>query len=402
MKRCDIQCVVTFMALAVAMAMPASAQTIPLTPADSAPQAANALPITGGQLPPLALPSSPAPPPAPAANALALPLAPQNAAPTDATPAATPNLPSLPASNTAPVASVSALPSAVEPAKIYSYGDSNLSIMFLPEQVIKMKGAIRTFEDSGGAAGAPTQVVQEVVVAAPVEEKIEDPLVYPVFYLASIAYDGPGAWSLWLSGYKITSTKNDTDITVLSVSADSATFLWTPSFSKAMTRRKTDNLFASTDLVKNRLAGLQRASLDEAAGAITFTLRQNQSFAVGYFHVFEGYVDAPTLAELPAAAPSLDATAANALPPQGEGAPPNGAASPQALPNTGGAANFFVSPNQAALRETNPVVPGVPANVNPNGNSQFTNVPPSINQRAAAAVAAPPANVGAPRTQPPI
>ena len=378
MKRCYIHHIAIFTAFVVLAAMPAAAQPIaaPMPGADTLAQA-NGLPITNGQLPPLALPATPAP--AATENPAALPITPATSVqPVVNTPS---GLPSLPATNVATGSSVPPPSSAVEQPKDYSFGESNLSIMFLPAQINKMKEAIRTYEDSGGVTAAPTEVVQEVVVA-PVEEKIEDPLTYPVFYLASIAYDGPGAWSLWLSGYKITATKNDTDITVLSVSPDSATFLWTPSFSKAMMRRKTENRFASTDLVKNRLAGLQRVTMDAAAGTVTFTLRQNQSFAVGYFNVFEGYVEGPTLVALPV----ISTNPAGGAVPLVASAPGDPGASDQAIlsnflssrgiPNTSDAP-FNAAPSPANLQ-------GVPGNTNPNGARSPAGVPLTSNPLPAA------------------
>jgi hypothetical protein len=184
--------------------------------------------------------------------------------------------------------------------------------------VEKMKEAVRSFEDSGATSQAPAPVVPEVAAAAVPEPPIEDPLTMPVFYLASIAYDGPGDWSVWISGYKITSRKNDTDVNVIDVSPESVTFQWTPGFTKALLRRHHDKLFAPTDKVKNKLAALQRYSVNETTGTVTFTLKQNQSFAVGYFRVFEGYIDAPTLAALPVAPPVAAATPVAASQPNGQ------------------------------------------------------------------------------------
>lgn len=194
--------------------------------------------------------------------------------------------------------------------KAYSFGDSELSILFLPDLVSRMKDAIRSFEDTGKDAAKPAPVVE--VVAAPVApEVIEDPLVYPVFYLSTIAYDTPSEWSLWVSGYKITSRHNYTDVTVLNVTRDSVTFLWKPSFMKAIMKRDKEKRFAPIDPVKHKLVPTQAVSIDESAGSVVFTLKPNQSFAPGYFKSFEGYIDAPTLTALPV----VVAGAANAAQP---------------------------------------------------------------------------------------
>jgi hypothetical protein len=178
--------------------------------------------------------------------------------------------------------------------KEFSFGKSNLSILFLPTQTERMKNAIRTYETSNKEAKQPTFVAPEPTVKGPVE-KIDEPTTYPVFYLASIAYEAPGDWSIWISGHKITSRKNETDISILGVSRESVTFLWKPEYSEAIMRRKEDGVFAETVPVKHKLAAVQPVTLDEEGGAVTFTLRPNQSFSVGYFSVFEGYVDSPKL-----------------------------------------------------------------------------------------------------------
>jgi hypothetical protein len=330
MKMNHSQCMFSLVATAL-LAWPAVAQ--PVAAVDPQQAAANApLPPLNPTLPPLNLPAAPAPAAAPSApaNGNALPALPTAPNPSAAANPAAPTSSSGNASGAAPSA-VSAITNALGSAtganagqaapaapKVYSYGDSSLSILFLPEQVEKMKEAVRSFEDSGATSQAPAPVVPEVAAAAVPEPPIEDPLTMPVFYLASIAYDGPGDWSVWISGYKITSRKNDTDVNVIDVSPESVTFQWTPGFTKALLRRHHDKLFAPTDKVKNKLAALQRYSVNETTGTVTFTLKQNQSFAVGYFRVFEGYIDAPTLAALPVAPPVAAATPVAASQPNGQ------------------------------------------------------------------------------------
>jgi len=277
-----------------ALAAPVYSQSTNLPPPAVA--APNTSPADLGKLPPLTLPPTPlVANPSGAANPTnsGLPTAPISANGSQPSSAISTLTKAI-----ANAASDSSLPPPVAAPKVYSYGDSNLSILFLPDQVTKMKEAIRAFDDTGKVAEAAQPVI-DTQTAAPIVVPIEDPLSLPVFYLASIAYDTPSEWSLWISGYKITSRKNDTDVTVLNVSPGSATFLWTPSFSKALMRRQREKLFAPVDAVKNRLAGLQRASFNEETGAVTFTIKPNQSFAVGYFDIFEGFIDTPTLTPLP-------------------------------------------------------------------------------------------------------
>jgi hypothetical protein len=196
--------------------------------------------------------------------------------------------------DTAPASSDSTAP-ADEAEKSFSYGESNTSILFLPDQVSRMKEAIRAFESRKDGAATPGLAVPDATAEQPLVTLIQEPPAYPVFYLSSIVYDAPNDWSLWMGGQKITSRKNTTEVTVLKVTRDSATFLWKPAYIEAIAMRKKDGMFAPTDKVKNKLSTQQRFFYDAQRGAISFTLRQNQSFAVGYFKMFEGFVDSPTL-----------------------------------------------------------------------------------------------------------
>ncbi len=253
---------------------------------------------TEGQLPslPAAVPDAQLP----ATTINAIP--PVTVSPTNAEPATPENVPYI------------AMP-AVPKGSRFSFGDSDVSILFLPSQTQVMKQALTNYE-SRPVRAAPTEKALEPtltldVVAAP---NITEPEKYPVFYLSSIVYHGPGDWSLWLSGHKITSVKNLTDVTVTSVSADRASFVWKPAYAEALTLRMQNKTFAATDKVKNRLAANQSSSYSENNGQVSFTLKTNQTFAVGYFNTFEGYIESPKLeAALPVSAAS-SAPAASSVP----------------------------------------------------------------------------------------
>lgn len=205
-----------------------------------------------------------------------------------------------------PVAPTHTAPDPAEPADNggdiqFSYGSSGFSVMFMPEQMKQLKNALRLYESVEHPAQPQTFATAEPL---PPVEKPAEPESYPVFFLSSIAYDGPNDWALWVSGHKITSYKNDTDVKVVAVTRYTATFAWNPSYSAAIRFRARTNGFASTDKVKNKLAAVQNIEQDVKTGGITFTLRQNQSFVVGYCQVFEGYLDSPVLGEM--AEESLD------------------------------------------------------------------------------------------------
>lgn len=223
---------------------------------------------------------------------LSMPAAPQ---------AVMPALPATPQNMVvAPAATGQVLRPSVELApdgKPFSFGGSDISVLFLSDQIRRMKEAVRTYESVNRDA-KPEFEATEVEVAKPVIQDIKEPPSYPVFYLSSIAYDAPGDWSIWVGGHKITSRKNESDVTVLAVSRDSVTFSWRPEYAPAIAQRLANKQFAATDPVKNKLAVIQRAGRDAETGTITFTLRQNQSFAVGYFSIFEGYVESPKLSPI--------------------------------------------------------------------------------------------------------
>lgn len=246
--------------------------------------------LAQGALEPSQLPALPAAIPVPAAAA-----APVTSAPATP-PAPAGDLPPLPAT------AASIFPSA---APLYSFGDANVSIFFLPEQVQKMKAALTAYEDERRRmGGGDEQVNLSGIDSTPVA----DPGTYPVFYLSSIVYRTAGDWTVWVSGHKITPLKNDTDLTVVGVSPEQVTFDWKPTYAEALAMRSKRGLFAPTDAIKNRLVP-EAFHFDEPVGLIRFTLKANQSFAIGYFSMFEGYMDSPPLTPLTTAAQTPDGQA---------------------------------------------------------------------------------------------
>jgi hypothetical protein len=190
-------------------------------------------------------------------------------------------------------AQVPALAVPAKPSRIYSYGESDISILFLPDQVTKMKDAIQAWEGIDRAVPvAPTFVGAEPEI---IKQVIEEPETYPVFYLSSIVYHNAADWAVWVSGFKITPSKNETDVNIISVTKDMVTLSWKPKYGEAITRRVNEKLFSPIDTVKNKLSKAQNVRFDDTTGTIIFSLNQNQSFAVGYFSTFEGYMESPKL-----------------------------------------------------------------------------------------------------------
>jgi hypothetical protein len=308
-------CIMAGAPLAVAMA-----QTPPVP---APPPQIQALSDSGMPMPPGALPAANSPPPPPMAAAAAptlpptaLPAVPAvgqaSGGPNAMLPVAPGVMPATPDADNKTMLSPAELAAELtrgnQQQKQFSYGDSPISLMFLPAQTEVMKKALSNFESKPvvPVEKKPETTAEPTVkfdIPVEVPKKIEEPEKYPVFYLSSIVYRAPNDWSVWVSGHKITSAKNKTDLTVTSITANQVSFKWQPIYAEALTAREEKKLFAETDAVKNRLSPNQNARLDKATGAVTFTLTTNQTFALAYFSIFEGFMDTP---EYDTSAPTSD------------------------------------------------------------------------------------------------
>jgi len=183
----------------------------------------------------------------------------------------------------------------VRSSKTLSFGDSNISIFYSSEQTELMKKALTSFETRPIVSDVKPKINQPVKLDAFLDtpKTLDEPQKYPVFYLSSIVYRSPKDWSLWVSGHKITSAKNTTDLTVTKISKDEVSFSWTPAYVDALNKRQEQNRFADTATIKNLLSRSQNVAFDKTTGMVTFTLRSNQTFAVAYFSIFEGYMSSP-------------------------------------------------------------------------------------------------------------
>jgi hypothetical protein len=177
-----------------------------------------------------------------------------------------------------------------------SLSNSDLSIFFTPNQVRLMNDALTTYEESG----KPAQPLSDLAIKGPSTTlEIAEPETYPVFYLSSIAYRAPMDWSIWISGHKITSHKNNSNLKILSISSDKVQLLWEdPKYKEAMLTRYKNNLFAPIDPIKHKLIKPSSYSFDTTTGAVIFSLKTNQTFATAYMNTFEGFIESPALAKL--------------------------------------------------------------------------------------------------------
>lgn len=296
----------------------------------------------------IALPPLPQGEAVPAAPAVALPSAPA----TDAVP----SLPPTPVVSNTPAAAaalagtenVPGLPGAAEATSqpAFSFGTFSASLFYDAASINAMKQVLTTAETQ--VASKPT-VTEKVVTEKAPAPAITDPVAYPVFYLSSILYRSPSDWTVWVGDKKITPHKNTTELQIIGLNANAATFTWTPVFAQTLAQRRAGKLFAPVDAVRNRLVTPQILKFDDATSTATFTLRPNQSFAAGYMAVFEGAIAAPTMPALTTVTPGAVNAAAGA-------APGGGGLAQEAIERMAKEAGALPQPTPAAV-EDQPLTP---------------------------------------------
>lgn len=199
-----------------------------------------------------------------------------------------------------------------------SLGQSRVSVFFSPLQLRALEDALVAYESravsvTGNAKTSDNADLMQFFQDAP---KIDEPNPYPVFYLSSIVYRTASDWSIWVSGHKITSQKNTTNLEILAVTPTQVSFQWKPVYSEAIATRTRMQRFASPDPLKHKLTRPQVFAYQEDTGTITFTLRPNQSFSPAYMHTFEGFVESPALPPLDDKKSTDAAADTAALPPE--------------------------------------------------------------------------------------
>lgn len=215
-------------------------------------------------------------------------------------PGSPPDVKSTIATEIQSVVSAVAAQAFTDPNKATSMGNSRISVFMTPIEFKAMEDTLRIYETRASDVGNVAPELDLGLEPEPEQEQIilTEPDLYPVFYLSSIVYNSPKDWSVWVSGHKITSQRNPTNLNVVSVSAERATFMWAPIYAEQIALRQKDNLFAPVDALKHRLAKAAPFSFDSAVGNVSFTLKANQSFAPAYMNIFEGYIESPKLSPL--------------------------------------------------------------------------------------------------------
>ncbi len=181
-------------------------------------------------------------------------------------------------------------------APVFSYGNVENSLLFTSVQIRNMKQSLKAYESIRRDA-MPLAPEEEIfTMEAPVEvPTINEPTTYPVFFLSSIVYKNSSDWAVWINGSRITPRTNKGEVRVMSVRPDRAWFSWSPEYLPAVIDRVAQKNFANSDAVKHRMSRKNTAAYDRQSNSIQFSLRPNQSFAPGYFEVFEGKINAPIM-----------------------------------------------------------------------------------------------------------
>jgi hypothetical protein len=238
----------------------------------------------------------------------------------------------------------------------FSFGDAPDSLLFSTQQIEEMRSVLRAFEGSNTGAADGTALVVEVTTP----QALQEPSLYPVFYLSSIVYRHADDWTIWIATdaqstmatassividpsatvanaplvapvtagianrlIRITPKTNNGELRALRVSAHRVDFSWAPPYMPAMKQRVENKKFASVGSLKHRLIGGNNPVYDDESESIRFSLNANQSFSAAFFNCFDGRV-AP-MALLPLSPPN-----GSAMPSSGSNSAAIGGTSPRA------------------------------------------------------------------------
>lgn len=159
--------------------------------------------------------------------------------------------------------------------------DSNLqwngSILFSESEISRLRRIMDSMTKPGDIFSDIDQPDGEV----PEEKEVN----YESYYLASIIYNSPDDWIIWLNGRKITPLipSPDEKITIKHVERTKVDVILHPKeYSKLRSAWDTIN---TGDVKKTKNISVV---LDDDAGNVGFTLRPNQSFYVSSFQIVEG------------------------------------------------------------------------------------------------------------------
>lgn len=190
----------------------------------------------------------------------------------------------------------------------FSFGTFPFSLLFMPDQVTALQTVLKAVESqktSPTTTAAGTATSEELAPFLANPNVINEPSIYPVFYLSSVVYHDANDWVVWLANKRITPKNNNGELQVTSVTSQGVTFRWKPSYIGTLVRRKNEDKLTDATPVQNRLTVADSVTLNTVENAVSFSLKPNQSFSAAHLKTFEGKVNASAPPALVANIPTI-------------------------------------------------------------------------------------------------
>jgi hypothetical protein len=179
-----------------------------------------------------------------------------------------------------------------------SFGENPITLLYSPDAINPYFDNIAKYERDGFEVESLTEEEKATLAVTDAENPEAPPappIIYPHYYVSSIIYDRPDAWSVYINGILITSSNNaaDKELFVQSITRDEVRVRWTPQDERVIPQIKLDKTNKDTALLPQIME--HRAVMINAKNAvfinsnnISFLLEPNQFFASGYLKVLEG------------------------------------------------------------------------------------------------------------------
>ena len=191
-----------------------------------------------------------------------------------------------------------------------SYGKVEFSLMFPEAEMSNMRKILRFYEVKKASeedpASNPTvqdgngqyddylaQVLGEIDgVQGGVLQPEEDLTPLPSYYLGTILYRSPTAWSFWLNGRRINPGDEIPEILLDRITPTSVSMLWQPErLSRVLNIWDSKKSPDAPRAYGNRSASKQHINVDVDSGFVTFTLSRHQTFNAEVMEVYEGKLE---------------------------------------------------------------------------------------------------------------
>lgn len=181
---------------------------------------------------------------------------------------------------------------------IPSYGTDPLILLYAPKDIIPYLDNIKKYERDGFEIESLTpeeKATLDIEDITDPEAPPAPPIIFPHYHVASIMYDTPTSWSVYINGILITSSNNskDKELYVRYINRDVVTLIWTPQDERLIEQMQHDkqhnDIATLPPFMEHRIvAQRNNNSVRILNDSIRFTLEPNQFFASGYLALLEG------------------------------------------------------------------------------------------------------------------